>query len=90
MVTQTLIGVPEPESPPGGKASGRYVPTAEGVAGKALLRIEDVAFLLDVSHMTVYQLMRSGELPVTRIRGTVRIRRRDFERLVDRKTRAAR
>lgn len=48
---------------------------------RAYYRIEEVAHILTVSRSTVYRLIEEGELPVVRIRRSVRIRREDLERL---------
>lgn len=48
---------------------------------QAYYKIEEVAQILTVSRRTVYRLIEDGELPVVRVRRSVRIRREDLERL---------
>ena len=44
-----------------------------------LLTVAEVADLLRVSTMTVYRLIRSGELPAVRVGRNYRVRRRDLD-----------
>lgn len=44
-----------------------------------LLTVAEVADLLRVSAMTVYRLIRSGELPAVRVGRNYRVRRRDLD-----------
>jgi excisionase family DNA binding protein len=46
---------------------------------KDLLRVAEVADHLRVSTMTVYRLIRSGELPAVRIGKSYRVREGDLE-----------
>jgi excisionase family DNA binding protein len=47
------------------------------------LRIGEAADLLSVSSDTVARMVREGELPVVRLRGSVRIPRRGLEQWLD-------
>ena len=47
------------------------------------LRQTEVAELLGVSRDTVKRMVRDGELPVVRLRGSVRIPRKALERWID-------
>jgi excisionase family DNA binding protein len=46
-----------------------------------LLRVPEAAELLAVSRTKVYQLIASGDIPVVRIGKSVRVARRELERL---------
>jgi excisionase family DNA binding protein len=48
--------------------------------GEALLTVGEVAALLRVSNMTVYRLIKSGQLAAIRVGKNYRIRRKDVER----------
>lgn len=50
----------------------------EGLAG-SLLTVAEVAGVLRVSNMTVYRLIKAGELPALRVGKNYRIRERDLE-----------
>lgn len=50
----------------------------EGLAGP-LLTVAEVAQVLRVSNMTVYRLIKAGELPALRVGKNYRIRERDLE-----------
>jgi excisionase family DNA binding protein len=53
--------------------------------GEPLLTVGEVAGLMRVSNMTVYRLIKSGQLPALRVGKNYRIRRDDIERyLADR------
>jgi excisionase family DNA binding protein len=53
--------------------------------GEPLLTVGEVASLMRVSNMTVYRLIKSGQLPALRVGKNYRIRRGDIERyLADR------
>jgi excisionase family DNA binding protein len=49
-------------------------------AGGALLTVAEVAGLMRVSNMTVYRLIKSGELPALRVGHNYRIREGDVDR----------
>ena len=51
----------------------------EGLAGP-LLTVAEVADVLRVSDMTVYRLIKAGELPALRVGKNYRIREDDLER----------
>ncbi|MFN2556945.1 MAG: helix-turn-helix domain-containing protein [Nitriliruptorales bacterium] len=48
-------------------------------AGDQLLTVSEVAADLRVSNMTVYRLIRGGQLPALRVGRNYRIRRADLE-----------
>lgn len=50
-----------------------------GVRGAALLTVSEVARTLRVSNMTVYRLIKGGELPALRIGKNYRIREVDLD-----------
>ncbi len=45
-----------------------------------LLTVDEVARLMRVSNMTVYRLIKSGQMAAIRVGKNYRIRRRDMER----------
>lgn len=47
--------------------------TAEITIEKALLTINEVAKLLNISKFTVYRMLKDGEIQATKIRGSIRI-----------------
>ena len=49
----------------------------------SLLTVGEVAQLMRVSNMTVYRLIKSGQLAAIRVGKNYRIRRRDVERYLD-------
>lgn len=48
-----------------------------------LLTVNEVAESLRVSTMTVYRLVKSGQLPATRVGRSYRFRRSDVQRYLD-------
>jgi excisionase family DNA binding protein len=52
--------------------------TGEGPLADTLMTVAEVADVLRVSNMTVYRLIRSGELPALRVGKSFRIQRRDL------------
>jgi excisionase family DNA binding protein len=48
-----------------------------------LLMVGEVAQMMRVSNMTVYRLIKSGQLPAIRVGKNYRIRRSDIERYLD-------
>jgi excisionase family DNA binding protein len=50
----------------------------EGPVSGNLMTVAEVGALLRVSNMTVYRLIRSGELPALRIGKSFRIQQRDL------------
>lgn len=52
----------------------------EGGFGEPLLTVGEVANLMRVSNMTVYRLIKSGQLAAVRVGKNYRIRRSDVER----------
>lgn len=66
--------------------SARGAPEREGVIlagegfGEPLLTVGEVAALMRVSNMTVYRLIKSGQLGAIRVGKNYRIRRGDVDR----------
>jgi excisionase family DNA binding protein len=52
--------------------------TEEGPVVGTLMTVAEVGSVLRVSNMTVYRLIRSGELPALRIGKSFRIQQRDL------------
>ena len=50
------------------------------VVGSRLLTVAEVAASMRVSNMTVYRLIKSGDLPAVRVGKNFRIREADVER----------
>lgn len=55
----------------------------EGYVGEPLLTVSEVARMMRVSNMTVYRLIKSGELPALRVGKNYRIRNSDVDRYLD-------
>ena len=51
--------------------------------GDRLLTVGEVAATMRVSNMTVYRLIKSGELPALRVGKNYRLRQSDVERFLD-------
>lgn len=51
----------------------------EGYVGESLLTVSEVASMMRVSNMTVYRLIKSGQLPALRVGKNYRIRASDVE-----------
>jgi excisionase family DNA binding protein len=69
-----------------GKRPG--VPPRGEVAGERLMTVSEVAELMRVSNMTVYRLIKSGQLSALRVGKNYRIREADMDRyLSDRSVR---
>jgi excisionase family DNA binding protein len=51
--------------------------------GTSLLTVAEVASAMRVSTMTVYRLIKSGELPAVRVGKNYRIREHDLERFLE-------
>ncbi len=49
-----------------------------------LLKVREVAEVMRVSNMTVYRLIRSGELPAARVGRSHRVRQSDLEMYLSR------
>jgi len=56
------------------------VPVAQSHTGARFLTAAEVASLLRVSTMTVYRLIRAGELPAVRVGKSYRVREDDVDR----------
>jgi len=56
---------------------------ADRVFGEPLLTVGEVARTMRVSNMTVYRLVKSGQLPAIRVGKNYRIRRTDVERYLN-------
>jgi len=52
---------------------------SERVLGEPLLTVGEVATMMRVSNMTVYRLIKSGQLAAIRVGKNYRLRRRDIE-----------
>ena len=48
-----------------------------------LLKPKEAARMLNISRSLVYQLIRSGDIPVVRIKSTVRIRASDLDDFIE-------
>ena len=55
------------------------IPLASDYARAKYLTVAEVAGLLRVSNMTVYRLIKAGDLPAIRVGKNFRIRRSDVE-----------
>ncbi len=55
-------------------------PMAEPLFEDLLLTVDEVAQVMRVSNMTVYRLIKSGQMAAIRVGKNYRIRRRDVER----------
>lgn len=62
-----------------------FVARVEPVGG-ALVTVAEVAALMRVSTMTVYRIIRSGDLPAIRVGKNFRIREADVQRYLDERT----
>ncbi len=51
----------------------------EKVLGEPLLTVGEVANIMRVSHMTVYRMIKSGQLAAIRVGKNYRVRRADIE-----------
>ncbi|MGH9194529.1 MAG: helix-turn-helix domain-containing protein [Acidimicrobiia bacterium] len=61
------------------------MPQSSGYVGEPLLTVSEVASTMRVSNMTVYRLIKSGQLPAIRVGKNYRIRQSDMDRyLTDR------
>jgi excisionase family DNA binding protein len=52
---------------------------SERMLGEPLLTVGEVATMMRVSNMTVYRLIKSGQLGAIRVGKNYRLRRRDIE-----------
>jgi excisionase family DNA binding protein len=52
-------------------------------AGDRLLTVAEVAGTMRVSNMTIYRMIKSGELPAIRVGKNYRIRESDLDRYLD-------
>ena len=55
----------------------------EGPLGEPLLTVGEVASLMRVSNMTVYRLIKAGQMAAIRVGKNYRIRRSDVDRYLD-------
>ncbi|HTG47089.1 MAG TPA: helix-turn-helix domain-containing protein [Actinomycetota bacterium] len=53
------------------------------VTGGGLLTVAEVAAAMRVSNMTVYRLIKNGELPAVRVGKNYRLRDADLQRFLD-------
>lgn len=56
---------------------------AQSFANARFLTVQEVADLLRVSQMTVYRLIKSGEVPAVRIGRSFRVRETDVDRYLE-------
>jgi excisionase family DNA binding protein len=63
-----------PTSEPGPRSTGSYA------GGSVLLTVAEVATAMRVSNMTVYRMIKQGELAAVRVGHHYRIREADLER----------
>jgi excisionase family DNA binding protein len=59
------------------------VATGEGPVTGSLLTVAEVAGVLRVSNMTVYRLIKAGDLPALRVGKSFRIQQRDLTAYLD-------
>jgi excisionase family DNA binding protein len=55
----------------------------QAFATGGLLTVAEVSSVMRVSNMTVYRLIKSGELPAVRVGKNYRIREHDLERFLE-------
>lgn len=56
---------------------------SKSYVGEPLLTVSEVASMMRVSNMTVYRLIKAGDLPALRVGKNYRIRASDVERYLD-------
>ena len=56
---------------------------SERMLGEPLLTVGEVATMMRVSNMTVYRLIKSGQLAAVRVGKNYRLRRNDIERYLN-------
>jgi len=68
-------------APHGGSrdGNGRGEPVAQSFATARFLTVQEVADLMRVSTMTVYRIIKSGELPAVRVGRSFRVRDVDVD-----------
>jgi excisionase family DNA binding protein len=59
------------------------VPPRRGLTGDRLLTVAEVAGVMRVSNMTVYRLIKSGQLAAIRVGKNYRIRESDMNRYLN-------
>ena len=59
------------------------MPTRRSYSGEHLLTVAEVAATMRVSNMTVYRLIKSGQLPALRVGKNYRIRESDLHQYLD-------
>lgn len=64
------------------RAEGERVSEAQPFHPGGLLTVSEVAATMRVSNMTVYRLIKGGELPAVRVGKNYRIRESDVERFL--------
>lgn len=69
-------GTTGPRLPVGGESA---VMSRSSVSGERLLTVGEVAEMMRVSNMTVYRLIKAGDLPAIRVGKNYRIRSRDVD-----------
>lgn len=61
----------------------RGVSETEAFSGGGLMTVSEVAAAMRVSNMTVYRLIKNGELPAVRVGKNYRLRGSDLERFLE-------
>jgi excisionase family DNA binding protein len=56
---------------------------SKSYVGESLLTVSEVASMMRVSNMTVYRLIKAGDLPALRVGKNYRIRASDVDRYLD-------
>lgn len=59
------------------------MPTRRSYSGDHLLTVGEVAAIMRVSNMTVYRLIKSGQLPALRVGKNYRIRESDMNQYLN-------
>jgi excisionase family DNA binding protein len=62
---------------------GETVSEQQAFVAGGLLTVAEVASAMRVSNMTVYRLIKSGELPAVRVGKNYRLRESDLERFLE-------
>lgn len=62
---------------------GERVSGTEAFSAGGLMTVAEVAAAMRVSNMTVYRLIKSGELPAVRVGKNYRLRSSDLERFLE-------
>jgi excisionase family DNA binding protein len=63
--------------------SGEGLSGSEAFSAGGLMTVAEVAAVMRVSNMTVYRLIKNGELPAVRVGRNYRLRGSDLERFLE-------